>query len=998
MSTRKLFMSTEKDFLKKIKFDKKLQKLSKKLKGKKILFYGAGKMFCAMVENYDMSVFDAGGISDKRFLQQNDETEFMGYKTYSPDKIADLKPDCILVTLKNFAQVIPLLNVFGSDIKILALLEEKPTFKKIPLLNSFGIKKRNKSTNDKKFSLDSYKNAKFWLENNIINNSGVVVTSKKRLIYPEVTGYFIPTLLKFGYKTIAKNFGDYLTLIQNADGSWCEPTGQVSYTFDTGMILKGLLALAENDLDENDKYKNAILSGCDWIMSMQKDDGSISTPDKSQWLLPYGKKVPEAIHIYCLEPLQKAAKIYNQPKYEKCVKNALAYYLAQENLTDFSTLSHFNAYIIEGLIDIGETKRAQRAMDLISLFQKNDGSVPAYSNVNFVCSTGLLQYAICWYKLGETEKGDNAMKYAISLQNKSGGWYGSYGKDANYFPKEEISWAVKYFFDAIYYGQKAKYDKIEWSDMWNCIDEKDERYKILEKEIDLQSFVKILDLGCGKGRYTKNLIKKYPQKEFFCVDITDKTLKDVDFAKETKTGTILDIPYSDNYFDVVFCAESLEHCIDLDNAVSEISRVIKKDGKIIIIDKDIDLQGKLQLADFEQWFDKMELKKILEKNNFTVEIKENVKYGEDNKDDGLFNIWVGIKKEDTKKETGIFKIKQDTSSQVEFYLIDAFEIYHFLPLYNVLCKNGIKSGFVAEPPQTNTAGKWFDYDTAVKILEENNMEYSTKANPNAKIAFTTQKADTLRKYKNKKVNLSYGFGFTKNYFINSEDACKDFDLKLVHGQYTEKLAQNYLPPESILVAGYPKYNEFFAQKYTKEQIINELNIKTQKPILVYYPTWDEDSSIQKFSGQIKKLKNKYFVVSKPHHCTFRLKEKQNDLKTLYKISDIVLDGNYDFAKSTLLADIAVCDAKSGSSCEVPYLNPNAHIVLLKANTTGNNFISLLDDFAYVVDNPDKLAEVINEVQKEDKFTQKRQTILESVFSKSEKTEKNFVEKIKKMLN
>ena len=59
---------------------------------------------------------------------------------------------------------------------------------------------------------------------------------------------------------------------------------------------------------------------------------------------------------------------------------------------------------------------------------------------------------------------------------------------------------------------------------------------------------------------------------------------------------------------------------------------------------------------------------------------------------------------------------QDKTSQIEFYLIDAFEIYHFLPIYNELLKQGIKTRIVAEPCKINTSGKWFDYNTAIRIL------------------------------------------------------------------------------------------------------------------------------------------------------------------------------------------------------------------------------------------------------------------------------------------
>ena len=39
------------------------------------------------------------------------------------------------------------------------------------------------------------------------------------------------------------------------------------------------------------------------------------------------------------------------------------------------------------------------------------------------------------------------MDYLVTLQNPSGGFYGSYGKPAQYFAKQETGWAVKFFLD-----------------------------------------------------------------------------------------------------------------------------------------------------------------------------------------------------------------------------------------------------------------------------------------------------------------------------------------------------------------------------------------------------------------------------------------------------------------------------------------------------------------------------------------------------------------------
>lgn len=326
---------------------------------------------------------------------------------------------------------------------------------------AFGIKfkfKRKPSNKNKINYQYKYDLAKKWIKKYTIDNKGIaVVSTQPNVIYPECTGYYIPTLLKMGDTKRAINFGNYLISIQNSNGSWSEPSGKTPYTFDTAQILKGLVSLIEYNLDENDKYKYALIKGCDYILSMQRPDGSIATQDYGAWGLPYKKSVPEYIHVYCLEPLRKAGNIYGIEKYEQCVQKALKFYLSQEDLTDFMTLSHFNAYVIEGLIDLGEIKRAKRAMDLISLHQRENGMVPAYSFVDFVCSTGLFQYAICWYKLGDFEKGNKAFDYACKLQNKSGGFFGSYtvGNDiANYFPNGEIDWAVKYFIDGLFIGEK----------------------------------------------------------------------------------------------------------------------------------------------------------------------------------------------------------------------------------------------------------------------------------------------------------------------------------------------------------------------------------------------------------------------------------------------------------------------------------------------------------------------------------------------------------------
>lgn len=44
--------------------------------------------------------------------------------------------------------------------------------------------------------IKQFEKAKKWIIRHTIDNKGIAVTSKQRRIYPEVTGYFIPTLLE----------------------------------------------------------------------------------------------------------------------------------------------------------------------------------------------------------------------------------------------------------------------------------------------------------------------------------------------------------------------------------------------------------------------------------------------------------------------------------------------------------------------------------------------------------------------------------------------------------------------------------------------------------------------------------------------------------------------------------------------------------------------------------------------------------------------------------
>ena len=500
------------------------------------------------------------------------------------------------------------------------------------------IKHLTNSGHDTKNMLNSFNLAIKWVYNNSQSKEGICVYFGTLKTYPEVTGYYIPTLLNWGERQRAQDYARWLLTIQNADGSWSDPSGKTPYTFDTGQILKGLMAI----FPICPEVESAIRRGCDWLLTQIEPTGRMVTPDKSSWGLPNAKMVSENIHIYTLEPLRDAGKQFNEPRYLEAVQRVLSHYLAMPDLTEFNTLSHFHAYVLEALIDLGYPERAAEGMRHIEKLQRADGSVPAYADVKWVCSTGLAQYAVIWYKLGLREPAQKAFNYLCRLQNSSGGFYGSYGRGANYFPDKEISWAVKYFLDAYYWHIRTAFDA-DVAIFPVTIDEVDGRLLALKRVLGSCQGMRVLDAGCGKGRFSRALQEADSSADYWGVDLSDAMLSFVPSSIHSRQGSLLNLPFADNTFDRVFSIEAVEHAVSPEISIRELCRVAKHGGKIVIIDKNQQNKGALTTESWERWFNGKEVENWLSQYCSDVH-SEYIAYGKKVEPDGLFILWSGIKR------------------------------------------------------------------------------------------------------------------------------------------------------------------------------------------------------------------------------------------------------------------------------------------------------------------------------------------------------------------
>lgn len=109
-------------YLKDINFQSKLEKLNIQLKDKKVVLYGAGALFETAIEKYDFTKLNIIAISDKKFETEDCPT-YCGFKTVLPEKILELKPDVILLSVKRYKQLYVPFTLKYVDCEILILFE-----------------------------------------------------------------------------------------------------------------------------------------------------------------------------------------------------------------------------------------------------------------------------------------------------------------------------------------------------------------------------------------------------------------------------------------------------------------------------------------------------------------------------------------------------------------------------------------------------------------------------------------------------------------------------------------------------------------------------------------------------------------------------------------------------------------------------------------------------------------------------------------------------------
>ncbi|MCH8860254.1 MAG: class I SAM-dependent methyltransferase [Thaumarchaeota archaeon] len=129
------------------------------------------------------------------------------------------------------------------------------------------------------------------------------------------------------------------------------------------------------------------------------------------------------------------------------------------------------------------------------------------------------------------------------------------------------------------------YDKVN---SWISLG-KDKEHRIRGIKGRVKSGDLILDAGSGFGNMSKTAIDVTDGKIHITlydplVPMLQQTSKFFDEKPNLTSGVFEHIPFKDEEFDAVLCGYSLRDAINLRIAISEIHRVLKKDGKVVIVD------------------------------------------------------------------------------------------------------------------------------------------------------------------------------------------------------------------------------------------------------------------------------------------------------------------------------------------------------------------------------------------------------------------------------
>ncbi len=492
-------------------------------------------------------------------------------------------------------------------------------------------------------------------------------------------GRAIATAARLGELQVAAAWSQQLLAMQSHDnrssdgssfdGSFPDGGGRLS-RFHTSQALRGLLAL-QAAWTERARWESAVPG---------RERGEASRPAVSEAIrraaaflgrqfdasglprlsdAPPGsidRWGPRSLALSWLPPLIEAARLLNEAEWERLARRSLRRQLNAADIAGWNAPTHWWAYGIEALADLGEHAVARAALRRAAALQTPGGDVPALPSEGWVSSVGLAILASTWQKLGsrgecrreachreechqeQRHRADLALAALTRRQEPSGSFPGSWGRQARYGLRAACPLTAALFLEALQ-GQVRRAFAAAENDFPGEIDADDGRLTaVLEACGRLGPAPRIIDVGCGKGRFLRHLQRAMPQAKLVGVDVSPQALARLPAGVAGRQGDLVSIPAATGEFDAAICVEAIEHALLPRRAVAELCRVVRPGGGIVIIDKNASHQPLSNHQPWERWFRPEEVAAWLASDADEIDVRP-IAHGRGTTPTGLFLCW-----------------------------------------------------------------------------------------------------------------------------------------------------------------------------------------------------------------------------------------------------------------------------------------------------------------------------------------------------------------------
>jgi len=257
------------------------------------------------------------------------------------------------------------------------------------------------------------------------------------LPYPEITGYFIPTLLATGQSDRAYRAGHWLASTRLPSGAICRKQwyeGNITPSvFNTGQVIDGWCTLAERTGEPI--WRDVARAAADWLLSVQQRDGS--------WLRWTYNDLAQTYYTRVAGPLARLAVLLGESRYADAAHRNASWAMRLQAPDGWvhragfaereAPTTHTIGYVLEGWVMAGLALQEQRYIEaaeraaraLRDSFERKGylagrfrtGWRPA---ARWRCVTGDAQVGVVWLALsratGDTRYHDAARRLAEQVR------------------------------------------------------------------------------------------------------------------------------------------------------------------------------------------------------------------------------------------------------------------------------------------------------------------------------------------------------------------------------------------------------------------------------------------------------------------------------------------------------------------------------------------------------------------------------------------------------